>query len=628
MILLNSFAYEVILLCLFYSPPSAPEDEGEEEAYVTINIVGIIIGSSFAALITIPMMLAFAWLYEPMIYVRLGRWALRLVCCWPFWLCDGCSRTWLKRCRRGGGSKSHADADGEGHAEVREPNVIYHAVATTQLLVRAGASLQSDKVASLEAGARLAVLAERCLLVEGALEPSQACKRVQIGVESQRRPLGMRRVTVVGWVTAEKGGRAVMQVVEGDGGGREQGSGATVQLDDDAVREVTKEELADVHGKAWVAEEFGQEWTAEAGGVMAEEGGAHHRIRAETPLSGPRTYARTLSTPAVGSSRRPAEGHGRGEIVGDHGEIIWRSSTRLPSDPGTLLELELEVEATAVESTFAPPRIASVVPPRPQTLSTPPPSPPEELDRTQTLPLSTPPPSPPEELEAADSAPVHIPADERKYSYASLDESTLKASLTHSWARRDWAAVRRILFGWTCNVVLFYSMLFFFLWYGCELFEPRGLEAAPTDGGGASGEPAPGIETIPAVARRLARAAVGGIGGGAGGGGVGGGGAGGGGAGGGGVGADGGLAGGTARGVGRTSDRRGPAGNTDELLISWALSAFQRFVLHEPTLILAAKGLPMLFGSAFCANCCGETIVNALSICFEGVMACLADLKG
>jgi len=32
--------------------------------------------------------------------------------------------------------------------------------------------------------------------------------------------------------------------------------------------------------------------------------------------------------------------------------------------------------------------------------------------------------------------------------------------------------------------------------------------------------------------------------------------------------------------------------------IAWALSAFQRFVLHEPTLIFAAKGLPVLFASA------------------------------
>ena len=39
----------------------------------------------------------------------------------------------------------------------------------------------------------------------------------------------------------------------------------------------------------------------------------------------------------------------------------------------------------------------------------------------------------------------------------------------------------------------------------------------------------------------------------------------------------------------------------------------QRFVLHEPTLILAGKGLPILFASAFCANCCGETIVNLLN---------------
>jgi hypothetical protein len=38
--------------------------------------------------------------------------------------------------------------------------------------------------------------------------------------------------------------------------------------------------------------------------------------------------------------------------------------------------------------------------------------------------------------------------------------------------------------------------------------------------------------------------------------------------------------------------------------------------LFEPTLILANKGLPMLFASAFCANCCGNAIIESVSLLF------------
>ena len=50
-------------------------------------------------------------------------------------------------------------------------------------------------------------------------------------------------------------------------------------------------------------------------------------------------------------------------------------------------------------------------------------------------------------------------------------------------------------------------------------------------------------------------------------------------------------------------------------------------VLHEPMLILAQKALPMLFASAFCANVCGETLVNLLTVFFESVLACVKHIK-
>jgi hypothetical protein len=70
-----------------------------------------------------------------------------------------------------------------------------------------------------------------------------------------------------------------------------------------------------------------------------------------------------------------------------------------------------------------------------------------------------------------------------------------------------------------------------------------------------------------------------------------------------------------------------PPGSTDELLIAWVFSAVQRFILHEPTLILAAKGLPILFATECCANCCGESIVNLLSILFGVILEAIKMIK-
>jgi len=174
-------------------------------------------------------------------------------------------------------------------------------------------------------------------------------------------------------------------------------------------------------------------------------------------------------------------------------------------------------------------------------------------------------------------------APQRRVSYESLNESLLKASLTHSWKRKDWPAVRKILFGWMCNHLLFFVMLWTFLLYGCEIFEPN-------------------LESAVDSRRRLAR--------------------------GGGRGGTTGNGGSATQGTEAVPSTTRMAGNTDDLLIAWALSAFQRFVLHEPTLILAQRGLPMLFASAFCANCCGETIVNLLSLFFEGLMAVAKEIRG
>ena len=49
-------------------------------------------------------------------------------------------------------------------------------------------------------------------------------------------------------------------------------------------------------------------------------------------------------------------------------------------------------------------------------------------------------------------------------------------------------------------------------------------------------------------------------------------------------------------------------------------SAVNRFVLAEPLIILISKGAPVLFASAFCANCLGETITNGLGLLLSAIV--------
>ena len=62
-------------------------------------------------------------------------------------------------------------------------------------------------------------------------------------------------------------------------------------------------------------------------------------------------------------------------------------------------------------------------------------------------------------------------------------------------------------------------------------------------------------------------------------------------------------------------------------MLSWGFSLFQRFVVNEPILILVSKGVPMLFTTAFCANVCGETVVNLLTLAVSAIATCVRNIK-
>ena len=365
MILLNSFAFELLMLCLFYS---APDEREEGDPLVTINIVGVIVASAYASIITVPVMVSFAWLFDPIIFVRVAIWVLRVgipwcvraFFLWPCWLGHCCHSACKRRNTRAAISNSH----------LRPPPR------------------------------------------SSSPPPSPPAPNV------------------------------VQPVAQAAG-------------TDPTTKPVRTPHLASTKDK--------------------------HQSITERHL---------------------------GHLLGN------QDRTGEPQD--------------------------------------------------------------------------FISKRERNFSYESLDSVLLAASLTRSWSRRDWHAVRKILFGWTTNIALFYGMLFGFLLYGCELFEPREQSATTklTAGGrrrpGASGGSGRGGSSDFLTDATVVNATT------------------------------------------TTLEVRG--GSTTDFLYAWTFSALQRFVLHEPTLILAAKGLPILFASAFCTNCVGETIVNLLTLTFETLLTCITEL--
>jgi len=71
----------------------------------------------------------------------------------------------------------------------------------------------------------------------------------------------------------------------------------------------------------------------------------------------------------------------------------------------------------------------------------------------------------------------------------------------------------------------------------------------------------------------------------------------------------------------------GASGHAEALMLSWAWSVGQRFIVNEPALIGLAKGLPMLFSSAFCANVCNETCANSVALMTDLIISFCKALR-
>jgi hypothetical protein len=64
-----------------------------------------------------------------------------------------------------------------------------------------------------------------------------------------------------------------------------------------------------------------------------------------------------------------------------------------------------------------------------------------------------------------------------------------------------------------------------------------------------------------------------------------------------------------------------------ELVFSWLITLFQRFIVNEPCLILLGKCIPVCFASETMENVCGESVANFLGLCVEAGLACLKRLR-
>ena len=204
---------------------------------------------------------------------------------------------------------------------------------------------------------------------------------------------------------------------------------------------------------------------------------------------------------------------------------------RTPRGPGARLQNSLRKAARAEAA------VAALRRTRISLAASPPPSPSPLHARGSTVHMSDSPSAPGEtHFSAGDLSPSAVQLSDspfapgetrfsaresspRAISNESNNEGLLKTSLTYSWGNKDWAAVKKILLSWTLSLSLFVIACFFFLLYGCQLFEPQQQQQQESDDG---------------------------------------------------------------------------AGNPYELIYAWAISCFLRFLLVEPALILASKGLPML----------------------------------
>ena len=635
MMLFNGFAFELVMLSLFYeSPPTPPVDNitglPMEEAgpAVVINPVAIVTGATVAAIICIPMGLIFGWVFDPIILVNVGKNLLWLILCWPYWLIW---KRFLKHlCNRpsvafdtyiivkeGNGpigldlqqSRGHRISVVRVRPDTPAARSVPPLVAGMRIVGVDGVPVQDAKLAAeciAKAGhgpMKLEVYATRSWLPrrQRAGARQESVKGATVEVADDIRGAATRELAKTMRADEEQQGSSTiveaivpkaivpeantsdsMLVFDYDTATT---SERVIKVEDGALASPPPPAMSVISFTLKCAGDistFASSVQTEITYAIAAQAGVQPSAVEVTVTSGIvivvdakiRTHTATATSVLSKMADATSSASSATEMLTK--VTVIEIAVLAIVHPATLTTEQSRMGSSTVSPTPSPPVL-------PEPFSSPSPTGMPQGDVP-----SSPPPSPPQtggtvsmhrRRSFSSSAPSQsrLATEPRTFSYASLNEGLLRASLTYNWKEKNWVIVRKILLGWTLSFMLFGAMCFTIFLYGCQLFEPYIYEG---EGGGESGRRLTQKRVRPGDYNDEDQGEE-----------------------------DGGA------GV-RTITLVRQAGNPEELIFAWLLSCFQRFVLFEPTLILANKGIPMLFASAYCATCCGETIVESLSLLF------------
>jgi Ca2+-binding EF-hand superfamily protein len=481
MILVNGFAFElVMLLLLLPPPPPLPTDNvtgvpiEPEGPAVVINPIAMIFGAGVAASICIPMGLILTWLFDPIIIVNVSKNMAWFYLCWPYWLVwkrlEKCYK-WLRvMCKR------------------RSAKVAEHSDADPASTAAAGASPPvSAKVKK--------TFARFDVNHNGYLEIQELRKALEhhglnLSTAEAGRILSVYDDKPDGKLDLSEFAQTVRDLSAADEAPKVKQTFARFDANDSGYLEIQELRKALEHHGLNLS-------TAEAGRIMSVY---DDKPNGKLDLSEFAQVIHDLSAadeaPAAPVPKK-TKAHMR---VGRHGVNVRKTAPKDQADKG---------EADKAEA----PRLA------------------------------------------ANSA-------ARSFSYESLNDGLLKASLSYTWRNKDWPGVRHILLGWGLSIGMFGIFLLMTLFFGCSLFEPQDPAKNPY---------------LPPLEEGEVSTHV--------------------------------------------------PGDTVELIRTWLFSCGLRFFLNEPMIILASKGLPMLFASAFCANLCGEVIVESLNLLVTIMIEVIKSIK-
>ena len=495
MILANVFAFELVMLSLLYSAPEPlPVDHVighppvEAVPAAVINPAAIFFSACVVAAMCIPASVIFAGVFDPIIFLRVPKNRLWLTFCWPSWFVWMRLKGWLcpKRPKVTVSDAREAAAEQQVSSTIVESFVPDAPDDGAQLEVKGDPKPDSDsselgfKIPEINGimtnlGSLLASphLASALINAEEFVEEWDADGDGAIDKTEFRAA-----VAALGYHAPHKDVDEVFATLDSNGGGKiefDELDGAIVSAVSEAARIELKQPraapAAERAQKRKVEQTVDRLRTPRGPGARLQNS-LRKAARAEAAVA---ALSRTRVSLAASPPPSPSPLHPRGSTV---------QMSDSPSAPGETCFSAGDLSPSAVQLSDSP-----------------------------SVPGET-------RFSAGESSP-------RAVSNESINEGLLKASLTYSWGNKDWAAVKKILLSWTLSLSLFVIACFFFLLYGCQLFEPQEQQQQH-----------------------------------------------------------------------QQQESDDGAGNPYELIYAWAISCFLRFLFLEPALILARKGLPMLFAWA------------------------------